>query len=75
MRITLTNDFHNSSVRLNADVRRETAYLTTSQVKRAKQQLCGVAGCRCSNDAGTRGRQALPNGERLEVNYDSLFQL
>ena len=78
MKITLRNDFHNSSVTLNADVRSHihnvaTAYLSTGQIRRAKQELCGIDGCTCSGEAGTRGRQELPSGKRLEVNCDAVY--
>ena len=78
MKITLTNEFHNSSVVLNADVRSHihnlaTAYLTKNQIKKAKSKLCGIAGCTCCGEVGTRGRQELQNGKRLEINIDSLF--
>lgn len=64
MKITLTNDFHGTSVTLNADVRSHvhnvsTAYLTENQVRKAKRELCGTAGCSCSGTVhsapGTRG--------------------
>lgn len=79
MKITLKNDFHNSSVTLNAEVlshvyHTATAYLSANQVKRAKQKLCGINGCTCSGDAGTRGVQQLENGKRLEINIDSIYR-
>ena len=78
MTITLRNDFHNSEVTLRAEVlshihHTATAYLTIGQIKRAKRELCGIAGCTCSGDAGTRGPQAIDNGKRLEVNIDAIY--
>jgi hypothetical protein len=75
--ITLTNDFHNTSVNLRCEVLSHihnvsTAYLSAGQVKKAKRELCGIAGCTCSGEAGTRGRQEF-NGKRLEVNVDAAF--
>jgi hypothetical protein len=75
--ITLTNDFHNTTVTLRCEVLSHihnvsTAYLSAGQIKRAKRELCGIAGCTCSGDAGLRGRQE-HDGKRLEVNIDSLF--
>lgn len=79
MKITLTSDFHGTSVTLNADVRSHvhnvsTAYLTENQVRKAKRELCGTAGCSCSGTVGTRGRQQTPSGKRLEVNFDSVIE-
>jgi hypothetical protein len=73
--ITLTNDFHNSSVTIRCEVLSDlpsgaafaTAYPSASQIKRAKKALCGVAGCCCSNAAGIRGQQKTSWGKRLEV--------
>ena len=78
MRITLRNDFHNSSININCEVLSHihnvaTAYPSLGQIKRAKRELCGIAGCTCSGDAGTRGPQALDNGKRLEVNIDAIY--
>jgi len=52
--ITLRNDFHNTEIRLRADVGDE---LTSAQIKRARNALCGIEGCTCSGDAGQRGKQ------------------
>jgi hypothetical protein len=77
MRITLKNDFHNSAVSLNCEVLSHihnvaTAYPTLGQIKRAKRELCGISGCTCSGDDGTRGRQEL-NGKRLEISLDAIY--
>jgi|LakMenE18May11ns_1017448.scaffolds.fasta_scaffold7274618_1 hypothetical protein len=77
--ITLTNDFHNTSVNLRCEVlshiyHTAVAYPNANQIKKAKRVLCGVAGCNCSNDAGIRGRQEI-DGKRLEVNLDSLHKV
>ena len=53
--ITLTNDFHNTSVTL----RMKSAYPTKSQVKRAKNTLCGIKDCTCSGIMGMRGPQTV----------------
>lgn len=53
--ITLTNDYHHTSVRLRANV---GDYLTTNQIKRAAQVLCPAADCFCGHgDVNSRGRQ------------------
>ena len=62
--VTITNDFHNSSVVLRCDVvqhihNEKTIYPTKHQIKRAKKALCGIKGCACSNDVGIRGKQTL----------------
>lgn len=53
--IHLSNDFHNSTAKIQA------AFgwpLTRSQIERARRKLCGVRGCKCSdNRLGTRGHQ------------------
>lgn len=78
MNVTLRNDFHNSEVTLRTKVlshihHTATAYLTVGQIKKAKHELCGIAGCTCSGEAGTRGPQTLDNGKRLEVNVDAAY--
>jgi len=74
--ITLTNDFHHSSVNLRCEVLSRihnvaTAYPNAAQIKRAKKALCGVDGCCCSNAAGIRGRQETSCGKQLGVNLDA----
>jgi hypothetical protein len=53
MKITLTNDFHNTSVVL----RSRDGRLTGGQRDRAKRILCGITGCTCSDEWGMRGKQ------------------
>jgi hypothetical protein len=53
MKIKLTNGFHNTEVVLIS----RNGELSTRQIKRAKRVLCGLRGCRCSDDAGCRGNQ------------------
>lgn len=50
--ITLTNDFHGTSVNLRPD---GAGQLSVSQVARARRTLCGVKGCTCGGDLGERG--------------------
>jgi len=54
--ITLTNNYHNTSVSLRADV---GDYLTQSQISRARRELCGMSDCECSSSIGTRGHQSV----------------
>lgn len=53
MKITLTNDNHNTSINLVVAGNK----LSESQISRARRTLCGCAGCTCSNDLGMRGPQ------------------
>ena len=74
--ITLTNDFHTSSVNIRCRVVDSygtfTAYPNASQIKRAKKALCGVSGCCCSRDDGTRGKQDI-DGKTLEVDLTEIY--
>jgi len=63
MKITLTNDFHNTAINLIP----KNNKLSVAQIKRARRALC-VNGCTCSSDFGTRGRQ---DGFELEVIYNN----
>jgi hypothetical protein len=58
--LTLTNDFHNTSVTLRV----KGGHLSAGQVARARRELCGVDDCTCSGDVGTRGPQYL-EGRRI----------
>ena len=51
-KITLTNDFHNTSVNL---VLQPHNRLSLRQVRRARQALCGMADCDCGGPCGERG--------------------
>ena len=55
--LTLTNDFHNSSVRLLAWQVDGKLRLTPSQVRHAKKILCGNYKCTCGDTFGCRGNQ------------------
>jgi len=54
--ITLTNNYHNTSVHLRASV---GDYLTQSQISRARRELCGMSDCDCCSSLGTRGHQSV----------------
>ena len=76
-RVTLTNDFHNTSTTLICETlshiwNEVTIYPSVSQISRAKKSLCCIDGCTCSDDAGTRGRQE-HNGKRLIVDISAMF--
>jgi len=53
--VTLTNDFHHTSIRL----RDRAGRLSPCQVRKAWQALCGIVDCTCGGVAGTRGPQYL----------------
>jgi len=58
MKLTFTNNFHNSSANVRADVIDGEAWLTPSQVKRVGKKLCGVNGCACGyTELNYRGDQ------------------
>jgi hypothetical protein len=56
MKITLTNEFHHTSVSLNL----KGEYLSLRQLAKARKALCGNKECLCSGISGMRGRQAIP---------------
>ena len=75
--VRLKNDFHNSAVTLRCEVLAHihgeaTIRPTATQIKRARKQLCGIAGCTCGSDCGTRGPQE-HNGKRLIVDSSDLY--
>lgn len=73
MKITLSNDFHNSSVVLDVPAlsriwnETEVQTITKRQAAKARRALCGISGCTCGGGAfGQRGRQ-VTNGKRLRL--------
>jgi hypothetical protein len=52
MKITLTNDFHGTSINL---ILGPHDRLSLRQVRRAREALCGTADCQCGGPAGERG--------------------
>jgi len=76
--VTLRNDFHGTE----CTMRCETSWGTwneysispsVAQIRRAKKELCGIAGCTCSSDAGNRGPQT-HNGKRLTIELCEMFK-
>lgn len=58
MILQLTNDFHSSAARVRVRWGADgTCKLSPSQIRRARQSLCGVNDCTCCDDLGRRGRQ------------------
>jgi hypothetical protein len=67
MRVTIKNDYHNTTVVVVSRGR----ILSPSQIKRARRILCGVAGCTCGDFMGARGPQELPVGvEEIVLSLD-----
>lgn len=54
MKITLTNDFHNSESIITIQ---KDGMVSQSQVKKVHKELCGIKDCTCSGQSGQRGRQ------------------
>lgn len=61
-KITLSNDYHNTSVTLR--VRNNT--LSPAQIRYARGVLCGISDCTCGNALGMRG----PQEWDVEYNWD-----
>lgn len=59
--ITLTNDFHKTSVRVHAEI---GDILTRTQMRRITKKLCGSKGCKCGV---VRGVQDQPNGDVINI--------
>jgi len=53
--VTLRNEFHGSEVTLR--VNSMPCELSASQVRRARNTLCGISGCTCGGPLGERGPQ------------------
>jgi len=62
---TISNDFHNTTTRTRLGRKSE------KQMKDLKRRLCGVSGCTCSDDIGSRGKQIQPDGRKLVIDWDS----
>lgn len=62
---TISNDFHNTTTRTRLGRKSE------KQMKALKRRLCGIAGCTCSDDIGSRGKQNQPDGSLLLIDWDS----
>jgi hypothetical protein len=69
MLVTLTNDFHNTSIRVRL------GHITERNANRVRNNLCGMDDCTCStSELGTRGKQQhnsqeilIENGDRIGV--------
>ena len=69
MKLTLSNDFHNTEITLNC----KDDKLSAGQVKRANRELCGMSDCCCSGDIGYRGPQDGFDG--IEAIYDRMGKI
>ena len=58
-KITLTNNFHHTSVTLRARRSPRGMVLSRRQVLRARRELCGCEGCTCGGPLGERGNQSV----------------
>lgn len=57
MTMTLTNDFHNTSVSIRPrNLRGNQFEVASATVARWARKLCPSTGCTCSGELGTRGR-------------------
>ena len=55
-KVILTNDFHNTSVELMAEVSSGRLWLSKWQIRKSWKALCGMTGCQCSGYLGERPR-------------------
>jgi len=62
--LTLRNNFHNTTCRVNV---KPGEVLSYHQLRRARFHLCGIDGCTCSNETGTRGQQWQTDGSVVEL--------
>lgn len=63
MKVTLMNDFHDTSVTVQVSA---DGVLSAGQTRRVYRQLCGIEGCLCG---GVRGPQpGVPRGFRCSAN-------
>ena len=60
--LTLSNDYHNTTVTLFD----RNGKLTAGQIRRARHVLCGHADCGCGDEAGRRGHRT---GEPRQIDY------
>jgi hypothetical protein len=73
MLITLTNDFHNTEVRIRVD--RLPAALSERQTKRVIGALCGIPDCRCGIIRGPQehdGRKLITGWEQTQQGEHNL---
>jgi len=57
MKITLTNNFHNTEINLVVLSNGGGNMFSKSQVAKARKALCGIKGCTCGGMLGERGPQ------------------
>ncbi len=61
--VLLSNDYHDTQCVVSPD---SSGYININQMRRAKKILCGIPGCTCSGNLGTRG----PQDVEIEIDYD-----
>jgi len=64
--ITLSNNFHNTSVRINANIGDE---LSPAQIRRSRRALCGLADCSCGGPLGERYGENSENAQQFRIEY------
>ena len=57
MKLELTNDFHNTKCYILVSDTYYGSRISSKQIKRAQNILCGIKDCQCSNSIGIRGKQ------------------
>ena len=72
MKTTLTNTFHGTEVTLVDRHATGVMTLTNAQIRRARQTLCGIAGCTCGGSLGERGPQSVDIDEQGDGNIQLL---
>lgn len=75
MKITLSNEFHNTETVVNPKAITEGRFagfykISASTAKRARNKLCGINGCTCGGNFGERGGQYV---ELLNIDADNNF--
>lgn len=56
-RLTVRNDFHNTSYTLRLPRSLERVSLSSHQRRRCRRALCGIVECLCGGELGERGQQ------------------
>jgi len=75
MKITLSNEFHNTETTVNPKAITEGRFkgfykISASVAKRAKAKLCGINGCTCCGNFGERGGKYV---EVMNMDADNNF--
>jgi hypothetical protein len=76
-KLTLTNDFHHTSVNVQATDAGApgVSRLSKSQAAKCFKALCGVAGCTCGGELGERGMPHLHSEKHDDGTVDLWFNV